>query len=138
MGRCWRSLGPLCEYNLHPEFPANEMETTEANLEIKVTQLDMAVDKTNAVLQGGKNEAIERHLSSLKYISSEINRMRLNLEATKLAEKEMTAIEEWNTKLEKADGKVATARKWLDDQKREESHVQEQKLYFEKNCTKPN
>ena len=71
------------------------METTEANLEIKVTQLDMTVDKTNAVLQGGKNEAIERHLSSLKYISSEINRMRLNLEATKLAAKEeMTAIEE--------------------------------------------
>ena len=68
----------MCEYNLRPEFSTNEMGTTEANLEIKVTQLDMAVDKTNAVLHGGKNEAIERHISSLKYISSEINHMRLN------------------------------------------------------------
>ena len=113
------------------------METTEVNLEIKVTQLDMTVDKTNAVLQGGKNEVIERHLSSLKYISSEINRMRLNLEATKLAVKEeMTAIEEWNArldeKLEKADSEVAKARKWLYDRKKdEESHAQEQKLHFE-------
>ena len=113
------------------------METTEVNLEIKVTQLDMTVDKTNAVLQGGKNEVIERHLSSLKYISSEINRMRLNLEATKLAVKEeMTAIEEWNArldeKLEKADSEVTKARKWLYDRKKdEESHAQEQKLHFE-------
>ena len=121
------------------------METTEANLEIKVTQLDMAVDKTNTVLHGGKNEAIERHISSFKYISSEINHMRLNLEASKLAAKEeMTAIEEWNArldaKLEKADSDVAKcwhvakARKWLDDRKgEEESNAQEhvQKLYFE-------
>ena len=105
----------MCEYNLRPEFPTNEMETTEANLEIKVTQLDMAVDKTNTVLHGGKNEAIERHISSLKYISSEINHMRLNLEASKFAAKEeMTAIEEWNArldaKLEKADSDVAKAK----------------------------
>ena len=62
-----------CVYNLRPEFPLNEMETTEANLEIKVTQLDMTVDKTNAVLQGGQSEAIERHLSTLKHIFFEIN-----------------------------------------------------------------
>ena len=97
----------------------------------------MAVDETNAVLQGGKNEVIERHLSSLKYISSEINCMWLNLEASKLAAKEeMTAIEEWNmwlnAKLEKANSDVAKVRKWLDDRKREEeSNAQEQKLYFQ-------
>ena len=127
----------MYEYNLRPKFPTNEIETTGANLEIKVTQLDMAVDKTNTVLHGGKNEAIKRHISSMKYISSKINHMRLNLEASKLAAKEeMTAIEEWNarvhTKLEKADSDVAKARKWLDDRKREEeSNAQEQKLYFE-------
>ena len=120
----------MCEYNLRPEFPTNEME-------IKVTQLDMAVDKTNAVLHGGKNEAIDRHNSSLKYISSEINHMRLNLEVSKLAAKEeMTAIEEWNmwlnAKLEKANSDVAKVRKWLDDRKREEeSNAQEQKPYFQ-------
>ena len=48
----------------------------------------------------------------------------------------MTAIEEWNArldaKLEKADTDVAKARKWLNDRKREEeSNAQEQKLYFE-------
>ena len=72
----------------------------------------------------------------MKYISSEINHMRLNLEASKLAAKEeMTAIEEWNAqvhaKLEKADSDVAKARKWLDDRKREEeSNAQETETIF--------
>ena len=113
------------------------MEATEANLEIKVTQVEMTVMKTNAVLEKGKHEAIERHLSSLKHLSSEVTRMRLDVEAAKLAAKEeMTALQEWNTrldaKLEKADSEVEKVTTWLDDRRKEkEAHAQEEKLHFE-------
>ena len=94
------------------------MEATEANVEIKVTQLEMTVMKTNAVLEKGKHEAIERHLSSLKHLSSEVTRMRLDVEAVK---EEMTALQEWNTrldaKLEKADSEVEKVTTWLDDRR---------------------
>ena len=89
------------------------MEATEANVEIKVTQLEMTVMKTNAVLEKGKHEAIERHLSSLKHLSSEVTRMRLDVEAAKLAAKEeMTALQEWNTQLDaKLERKTARSKK---------------------------
>ena len=77
------------------------MEATEANVEIKVTQLERTAMKTNAVLEKGKHEAIERHLSSLKHLSSEVTRMRLDVEEAKLAAKEeMTALQEWNIRLD--------------------------------------
>ena len=113
------------------------MEATEANVEIKVTQLEMTVMKTNAVLEKGKHEAIERHLSSLKHLSSEVTRMRLDVEAAKLvAKEEMTALQEWNirldAKLEKADSEVEKVTTWLDDRRKEkEAHFQEEKLHFE-------
>ena len=106
-------------------------------MEIKVTQLEMAMMKTNAVLEKGKHETIERHLSTLKHLSSEVNRMRLDVEAAKLAAKEeITALQEWNdrldAKLEKADSDVEKVRTWLDDRrKEEEARAQEQKLHFE-------
>ena len=113
------------------------MEGTEAKMEIKVTQLEMTVMKTNAVLEKGKREAIERHLLTLKHLSGEVNRMRLDVEAAKLAAKEeITALQEWNdwldTKLEKADSDVERVTTWLNDrQKEKEAHIQEQKLHFE-------
>jgi len=56
----------------------NDMVATEANIEIKVTQLEMTMMTTNGVLEKGKHEAIERHLSTLEHLSSEVNRMRLD------------------------------------------------------------
>ena len=112
------------------------MEATEANMKIKVTQLEMAMMKTNAVLEKGKHEAIERHLSALKHLSSEVNRMRLDVEAAKLAAKEeITAFQDWNDRLdaelEKADRDVKRVTTWLDDRRKEkEAHAQEQKLHF--------
>ena len=106
-------------------------------MEIKVTQLEMTIKKTNAVLEKGKHEAIERHLSTLKHLSSEVNRMRLDVEAAKLAAKEeITALQEWSdrldAKLEKADSYVERVTTWLDDRrKEEEAHAQEQKLHLE-------
>ena len=64
------------------------MEATEASLDIKFTQLKMTIGKTNTVLEAGKSEAIERHLSTLRSLTTEINRMRLEVEATKIGNKE--------------------------------------------------
>ena len=48
------------------------MEATEPNMGIKVKQLEMTVTRTNAVLEGKRNEDIERHISTLKHLSREI------------------------------------------------------------------
>lgn len=87
------------------------MEATEKALDIKLTQLKMTIGKTNAVIEAGKAESIERQLSTLRSITAEINRMRLEVEAKKIeAKEEMTEIETWNAEidaqLEKADLEV--------------------------------
>ena len=95
------------------------MEATEANLEIKVTQLEMSIGKTNTIVEAGKPEAIERHISTLRSLTTGINRMRLEVEATKLGAKEEIAdIEAWNSgidaQLEKADCEVDKISTWID------------------------
>jgi len=118
------------------------MEATVENLDTKVTQLDMKVARTNAVLEAGKPEAIERQLATLKSITAEIDRMRLDVEDKKLAAKEeMSAIQTWNAhlsaKLEEADNEVVKVRKWLDDHKKQaEVLAQEEKLQFEEKLHK--
>ena len=111
-------------------------------LNIKVMQLKMTVAKTNAVLEAGKPEPIERQLATLKAITAEIDRMRLHVEAKKLAaEEEIADIQTWNAhldaKVEEADNEVVKVRKWLDDRKREaEVLAQEEKLQFEEKLYK--
>ena len=115
----------------------DEMEATVENLDIKVTQLGMAMAKTNIVLEARKPEAIERQLAALKSITKEIDRIRVEVEAKKLAAKEEIAeIETWNThldqKLEEADNEIMKVRKWLDDREKEaEVLAREEKLKFE-------
>jgi len=76
------------------------MEATEKALDIKLTQLKMTIPKTNAVIEAGKAESIERQLSTLRSITAEINRMRLEVEAKKIeAKEEMTEIETWNAEM---------------------------------------
>lgn len=114
------------------------MEATQANLDIKVTQLKMSIGKTNTIVEAGKAEAIERHLSTLRSLTTEINRMRLEVEASKLAAKvEIADIEAWNSgidaQLEKADYEVDKIRTWVDDRKREaEAVVKQEELKFHK------
>ena len=45
------------------------MEATQANLDIKVTQLKMSIGKTNTIVEAGRAEAIDRHLSTLSYLT---------------------------------------------------------------------
>lgn len=114
------------------------MEATEKALDIKLTQLKMTIGKTNAVIEAGKAESIERQLSTLRSITAEINRMRLEVEAKKIeAKEEMTEIETWNAEidaqLEKADLEVEKVLKWIEDRKREaQALVQEEQLKFHK------
>ena len=114
------------------------MEATEASLGIKFTQLKMAIGKTSTVLEAGKSEAIERHLATLRSRTTEINRMRLEVEATKIGNKEeITDIEAWNTEIDaqlgKADCEVEKARTWIEDLKREAQAIaQEEQLKFHK------
>ena len=100
------------------------MEATESNLEIKLTQLRMNVEKTNSVIVSNNAEAIERHQQTLKTISANVNHMRLEAEAKKLeAKEEMTGIQTWNedvdARLQEADIEIGKARKWMDERKRE-------------------
>ena len=111
-------------------------------LNIRVMQLNMTVAKTNAVLEAGKPETIEKQLATLKAITAEIDRMRLHVEAKKLAaEEEIADIQTWNAhldaKVEEADNEVVKVRKWLGDRKREaELLAQEEKLQFEEKLYK--
>ena len=114
------------------------MEATEANLDIKVTQLKMSIGKTNTIVVTGKSEAIERHLSTLQSLSKELNRMRIEVQATKLGAKEKIAdIEAWNSginaQLEKVDCEVDKMCTWIDNRKREaEAIVKQEELKFHK------
>lgn len=111
-------------------------------LNIRVMQLNMTVAKTNAVLEAGKPETIEKQLATLKAITVEIDRMRLHVEGKKLAaEEEIADIQTWNAhldaKVEEADNEVVKVRKWLGDRKREaEVLAQEEKLQFEEKLYK--
>ena len=114
------------------------MEATEASLDIKFTKLRMTIGKTNTVLGTENPEAIERHLSSLRFLTTEINRMRMEVEATKIGKKEeITDIETWNTEIDaqlgKADCEVEKARTWIEERKREAQAIaQEEQLKFHK------
>ena len=118
------------------------MDATLETLNIKVMQLDITVAKTNAVLEAGKPEAIERQLATLKAITAEIDRIRLHVEAKKLAaEEEIAEIQTWNAhldaKFEEADNEVVKIRRWLDDRLKEaEVLAQEEKLKFEEKLHK--
>ena len=45
------------------------MELADSKLKVKLTQLELSVKKTASILEKGKEEAIERHLSALKVIT---------------------------------------------------------------------
>ena len=94
------------------------MEATEASF----NKLKMTIGKTNTVLGTEDPEAIERHLSSLRFLTTEINRMRMEVEATKIGEKvEITDIETLNTEIDaqlgKADCEVEKAAHGSKDEK---------------------
>ena len=63
------------------------MELAESKLKVKLTQLELSVKKTASILEKGKEEAIERHLSALKVITGEVDQCKRTVEELKLADK---------------------------------------------------
>ena len=109
----------------------------EGKLEIKLTQLQMTVKKTNSVISRSNSEAIERHYQTLKTITADVSRLRLGVEAKKIeANEQMEKIQTWNAdidaKLEGADLEVGEVHQWLDDRKKESKMTtQEEQLKYE-------
>ncbi|CAB4001158.1 Hypothetical predicted protein [Paramuricea clavata] len=73
----------------------------EADLKTKITQLQMATEKSDAILNGNKKRAIARHGESLKETIAVVNKLRLTVEAENIS-KETSAeeIKEWNKTVE--------------------------------------
>jgi hypothetical protein len=51
-----------------------------------ITQLKRAIGKTETIVNNGKEQAIVRHVDTIKEILSEVNKLRREIEATKISE----------------------------------------------------
>ena len=113
------------------------MEAAKTKLDTKLTQLNLTVQKTESVLEKANQEAIERHLNSLKVITGEVEQSKRVVEELKIEEKvEVTDITQWNesidTKIEAADSKVECIKAWLDGKMVEkETAEREGRMQFE-------
>jgi hypothetical protein len=85
-------------------------------LETKITQLKRAIGKTETIVNNGKEQAIVRHVDTIKETLSEVNKLRREIEATKISEgvndKE---IDEWNIEsvMEGGDEAIEKLQEWL-------------------------
>ena len=91
-----------------------------ADLETKLTQLDLAVGKSKTLLSAGKRLTVKRHLQALQKKANEANEYRRKAEAFKIGKKEeISAIQEWNSsldvKLDAADVAIENLQKFLAD-----------------------
>ena len=87
------------------------MEAPETRLKTKLVQLQMTVSRTGKVLMTESLQAIERQQASLKTITNEIELLKGEVEAKKIADKESSEeIEKWvsgiDEELSKADIEV--------------------------------
>lgn len=113
------------------------MEGTNAKLETKLKQLRITVGRTHNVVETKRQDAVERHITTIKSVTESINGMRVSVEEEKIQndvdEGEITA---WNNDIDKelaeADRAVEELRDWLDKCKREkENMAREEQIQFE-------
>ena len=72
-----------------------------ADLKTKLTQLDLAVEKSKKILSAGKRLTIKRHLQALQKTANEANEYKQKAKAFKIVKKEeISAIQEWNSSLD--------------------------------------
>ena len=98
------------------------MDEAEAKLSTKLTQLRITVKRTKSILDIGLTEAIERYQAALKIITAQVDELRREIEARKIADKEEAeVIDIWNTNREaemaKADENVQYLKEWMKNQK---------------------
>ena len=115
----------------------SEKNKAESDLETRLTQLSLAVKRSQSIIDSGKRVAIQRHLEALQTTAKETSRCKLVLEAIKIAGKEeQTVIDEWSKlidqKFDAADEATMRHEKWLADADKAEQFVtQEEQLQFE-------
>ncbi|XP_028419027.1 uncharacterized protein LOC114544609 [Dendronephthya gigantea] len=90
----------------------------EAELGTKIIQLQRAIEKSDQVLKTEKKRVILRHIECLKETISKVNKLRISVEATKIAAKiKSEEIDNWNqdieSKLEEADSRTDLLEEWL-------------------------
>jgi hypothetical protein len=99
-----------------------------ANLETKLTQLEIATEKSKTLLSSGKRVAIKRHLDALQTTANEANECRRTVEAFKITNKEeLSEIKKWNDdldlKFEPADAAIQNLEHFLAEAKKAEKFV---------------
>ena len=110
------------------------MATNQSALETKTKQLQITVKRTTNILDKGDEESIERHLTTLRTIISDVEKLRLAVEVEKIAADEDTS--EWeniiNGEITQADNCVRATKAWLSDNKKKQNVLElEEKLQFE-------
>ena len=112
------------------------MDATESSraLETKISQLQITSKRTDRILTKCDEESITRHQGTLQTIISEVEKLRITVEAEKIEKKENT--DEWSegidTKIHEADGHVRLTKEWLAENKRKAEDIdKEQKIQFE-------
>ena len=89
-----------------------QMNPKEIELETKLTQLNLAVQRSEKILASGKRETIKRHLETLQPVNSSSNQCKRLVEEQKISSKtKMDEIANWNdsieSKFEEADSQIA-------------------------------
>ena len=113
------------------------MQAAKTKLDVKLTQLKLAVQKTESVLGKANQEAIERHLKGLKVLTGEVEENKRTVEALKIEGKvEVAEITQWSEeidkKIEAAHAEVARVKGWLEEKKAEkETAEREGKMQYE-------
>ena len=121
-----------------------ETNAKEMELETKLTQLKLAVQRSDKILEPGKRQTIRCHLETQQSVNRSSNQFKRLVEEHKIASKmSMVEIASWNdeieSKFEEADLQIARFDDWLaeDDRKtnavaQEERFKSELKLHEEK------
>ena len=113
------------------------MATTDVKLETKLKQLRITVDRTNNIVETKRQEAIERHIKTIKSVTQSINEIRVTVEEEKIQsnvdEAEITALNNnIDKKLEHADIAVEELKAWLDKCRKENDDIaREEQIQFE-------
>ena len=118
------------EYSLNVAPPMGlgismNLKTAETMLETKLTLLQITAKRTEATLQAGQPDAIERQQRALKAVVAEADQWQRALEEQKIvAKQDLDEISEWNTgvdaKLIEANGEVKRLKEWLENRVRKQ------------------
>lgn len=111
-----------------------ETNAKDMELETKLTQLKLAVQRSEKILESGKRETIRRHLETLQSVNRSSNQCKRLVEEQKIASKtNMDEIASWNdeieSKFEEADLQIARFKDWLAEDERKTNAVAQEELF---------